>query len=348
MILSLAMGPTGLAQRRAQILLDHATDALAQNRHLLQNALDQMDQGISVFDPSYRLSCWNTQFRLILDLPKDLQRMGASLDGIVACLFERGDLPDFRGQDFVQQFASLVAPWRITLKKTGQTIEIRSNSMPDGGLVTTFTDVTNAVAADNLLRQTNESLELRVRDRTTELTLANQQLAKAQRRAEDANIGKTRFLADAGRDILQPLNAARLYSSSLMERLGNSREKELASNVDSSLAAVEAIISALLDISRLDTGALKPVISVFRLDTVLQQIAGDFSPMAQEKGLELSVVKSSAVVMTDRNLLRRLVQNLVSNAIKYCRSGKVLVGIRRRGRSTASLGYRHWDAKIQT
>ena len=96
-----------------------------------------------------------------------------------------------------------------------------------------------------------------MRDRTAELTLANQQLAKAQRRAEEANIGKTRFLADAGHDILQPLNAARLYSSSLMERLGNSREKELVNNVDSSLEAVEAIINALLDISRLDTGALK-------------------------------------------------------------------------------------------
>lgn len=333
MILSLAMGPTGNAQRRAQILLDHVTGALAQNRHLLQTALDQMDQGISVFDPNYRLSCWNTQFRLMLDLPEELQRMGASLDRIVACLFERGDLLEFRDNQFVEQFTSHVEPWRIRLNKTGQTIEIRSNSMPDGGLVTTLTDVTSAVAADNLLRQINESLEMRVRERTTELTLANQQLAKAQQRAEDANIGKTRFLADAGHDILQPLNAARLYSSSLMERLGNSREKELVNNVDSSLEAVESIISALLDISRLDTGALKPVISHFRLDAVLQDITRDFAPIAEEKGLRLSILKSSVVVKTDRNLLRRLIQNLVSNAIKYSRSGKILVGIRRRGTS---------------
>ncbi|MBZ9605628.1 hybrid sensor histidine kinase/response regulator [Phyllobacterium chamaecytisi] len=333
MILSLAMGPTGPAQRRAQILLDHATDALAQNRHLLQTALDQMDQGISVFDRQYRLSCWNTQFRLILDLPKELQRMGTPLNRILSYLYERDDLADFTNKTFTEQFTDISAPWRIKLKGTGQTIEIRSNSIPDGGLVTTFTDVTNAVNADNLLRQTNESLELRVRDRTAELTLANQQLGKAQRRAEEANLGKTRFLADAGHDILQPLNAARLYSSSLMEQLGNSREKELASNVDSSLEAVESIISALLDISRLDTGALKPVISVFRLDALLQQIARDFAPTAREKGLDLRIVASSAVIATDRNLLRRLIQNLVSNAIKYCRSGKILVGVRRRGKS---------------
>ncbi|CAN7615015.1 PAS domain-containing hybrid sensor histidine kinase/response regulator [Phyllobacterium sp. LjRoot231] len=333
MILSLAMGPTSTAQRRAQILLDHATGALAQNRVLLQTALDQMDQGISVFDSQYRLSCWNTQFRLILDLPKELQRMGTPLSRIVACLFERGDLADYTDQTLTQQFTGFAAPWRIRLVRTGQTIEIRSNSMPDGGLVTTFTDVTSAVNADNLLRQTNESLELRVRDRTAELTHANQLLAKAQRRAEEANTGKTRFLADAGHDILQPLNAAHLYSSSLMEQLGNSREKELASNVDSSLEAVESIISALLDISRLDTGALKPVVSVFRLDALLQQIARDFSPMAREKGLDLRVVANSAVVATDRNLLRRLIQNLVSNAIKYSRSGKILVGVRRRSES---------------
>jgi Na+/proline symporter/signal transduction histidine kinase len=333
MILSLAMGPTGPAQRRAQILVDHATDALAQDRHLLQTALDQMDQGISVFDRQYRLSCWNTQFRLILDLPKELQRMGTPLNRILSYLYERDDLADFTDKTFIEQFTEIAIPWRVKLKGTGQTIEIRSNSIPDGGLVTTFTNVTNAVNADNLLRQTNESLELRVRDRTAELTLANQQLGKAQRRAEEANLGKTRFLADAGHDILQPLNAARLYSSSLMEQLGNSREKELASNVDSSLEAVESIISALLDISRLDTGGLKPVISVFRLDALLQQIARDFAPTAREKGLDLRVVASSAVIATDRNLLRRLIQNLVSNAIKYCRSGKILVGVRRRGKS---------------
>jgi Na+/proline symporter/signal transduction histidine kinase len=332
LILSLAMGPTGPAQRRAQIVLDHATDALAQNRHLLQTALDQMDQGISVFDRDFRLSCWNTQFRLILDLPKELQRMGTPLNRIVAHLEERGDLPDSAGKNFVEQSAGLSIPWRIKLQGTGQTIEIRSNPMPDGGLVTTFTDVTSAVNADNLLRQTNESLELRVRDRTADLVLANQHLAKAHRRAEEANAGKTRFLADAGHDILQPLNAARLYSSSLVEQLGDSYGKELANNVDSSLEAVESIISALLDISRLDTGALKPVISVFRLDALLLQIARDFAPSAREKGLDLRVVPSSAVIATDRNLLRRLVQNLVSNAIKYSRSGKILIGAKRRGR----------------
>ncbi|MGH6860660.1 MAG: hybrid sensor histidine kinase/response regulator, partial [Phyllobacterium sp.] len=331
MLLSLAMGPTNMAQRQTRILLDHATGALAQNRHLLQTALDQMDQGIGVFDSQHRLSCWNVQFQLVLELPRELQRMGTPLDRILRGLFERGDLVELGEQRFTRDVNGPVTPLRLKLRRTGQTIEVRSNSMPDGGLVTTFTDISGAVEADDLLRRTNESLEQRGRDRTAELTLANQQLAKAQKRAEEANVEKTRFLADAGHDILQPLNAARLYSSALMARIGDLREKELAQNVDSSLEAVESIISALLDISRLDTGALKPVVSVFRLDPLLQQIVRDCLPGAREKGLELRLVASSAVVATDRNLLRRLIQNLVSNAIKYTRTGKVLIGIRRHG-----------------
>lgn len=105
----------------------------------------------------------------------------------------------------------------------------------------------------------------------------------------------------------------------------------MARNIDSSLEAVEGILSALLDISRLDTGALKPELSLFRLDRLLQQVATDFTPPALAKDLKLRVVPSSLSVYSDRNLLRRLLQNLVSNSIKYSRSGKILLGVRRRG-----------------
>jgi signal transduction histidine kinase/Na+/proline symporter len=331
LILSLALGPTNTAQRQALILLDHATDAFTQNRQLLQTALDQMDQGIGVFDDQYRLSCWNLQFQRILSLPREQQRMGTPLERILKVLFERGDTGNAQRLKTKEAFINSPEPIRVELGSGDQTIEIRSNLMPDGGLVMTFTDISEIVEANKLLLKTNESLEQHVRDRTAELTLANQQLAKAQKRAEESNSEKTRFLADAGHDILQPLNAARLYSSALVERLGSMRERELVQNVNSSLEAVESIISALLDISRLDTGALKPVVSVFRLDSLLQQIVSDFSHIAQEKGLELRIVTSSAIVSTDRNLLRRLVQNLVSNAIKYSRSGRVLIGVRKRG-----------------
>ena len=149
--------------------------------------------------------------------------------------------------------------------------------------------------------------------------------------AEEANLGKTRFLAAAGHDILQPLNAARLYCASLIERAGEGRRGDAAASIESSLESVETILGAVLDISRLDAGAMKPSETVFKLDALMRQIGTDFMPMAAEKKLDLRIVPSSIAVNTDRNLLRRLIQNLVSNAIKYTRSGRVLVGVARRG-----------------
>ena len=106
---------------------------------------------------------------------------------------------------------------------------------------------------------------------------------------------------------------------------------QLVGNIDASLEAVEEIFGALLDISRLDTGAMKPEIVSFRIDDMLRQLEVEFAPLAREKGLELMFVPCSLAVRSDRRLLRRVLQNLVSNAIKYTPKGRVLVGCRRRG-----------------
>ncbi len=176
-------------------------------------------------------------------------------------------------------------------------------------------------------------LERRVRERTEELTRVNEALIKAKAEADEANFGKTRFLAGAGHDLLQPLNAARLYATSLVERIDEGPDRSIVRNIDAALEAVEEIIGAVLDISRLDTGALKPEITVFRLDDIIAALAVEFAPLARRKGIAFRVVPTSLVVRSDRGLLRRLLQNLVSNAIKYTRTGRVLVGCRRRGGS---------------
>jgi len=169
-----------------------------------------------------------------------------------------------------------------------------------------------------------------VRERTTELTRLNAELGRAKADAEEANVSKTRFVAAASHDILQPLNAARLYVTSLIERQGEGEDAQLIRNVDASLEAVEEIFGALLDISRLDTGAMRPDFVSVRIDDLLRQLEVEFSPLAREKGLELRFVPCSLAVRSDRRLLRRLLQNLVSNAIKYTPKGRVLVGCRRR------------------
>ena len=144
-------------------------------------------------------------------------------------------------------------------------IEVRANRMPDGGLVTTFTDITPSVKAAEALERANATLERRVRERTGELTRLNAELERAKAEADDANVSKTRFVAAASHDILQPLNAARLYVTSLIERQRSEagEDADLVQNIDASLEAVEEIFGALLDISRLDTGAMKPEIADF-------------------------------------------------------------------------------------
>jgi signal transduction histidine kinase/CheY-like chemotaxis protein len=210
-------------------------------------------------------------------------------------------------------------------------IEVRSNRMPDGGLVITFTDVTPSFEAAEALERANATLEKRVRDRTEELTRLNSELALAKSAAEDANISKTRFLAAASHDILQPLNAARLYVTSLVERKSVGDDTRLVENIDDSLEAIEEILSALLDISRLDAGAMTPSISSFKIADLMRSLEIEFAPIARAKGLQLTFVACSLPAESDRSLLRRLLQNFISNAIKYTPQGRVLVGCRRRG-----------------
>ncbi|TCN36341.1 PAS domain-containing hybrid sensor histidine kinase/response regulator [Sinorhizobium americanum] len=317
-------------------LLDQASEALQHNQDMLQTALSQMDQGIAVFDNASNLIIWNRRFRELLDLPEAAGQVGFPLADIVAILARRGDIRKDYEKTLVANFLTLDKPFLLELGNGARIVEVRTNAMPDKGIVTTYTDITPRVAADMALKQANETLELRVAERTSELTRVNKELGEARAAAEDANIGKTRFFAAAGHDILQPLNAARLYSSSLVERLGDSDNRALVQNIDSSLESVEAILGAVLDISRLDTGAMKPRLQTVPLDDLLRRIETDFAPMARAKDIEFTVMPTSLVVRSDPNLLRRVVQNLVSNAIKYTLEGKVLVGVRRH-RQTATI-----------
>ncbi len=331
LILSLLVQRQDRSAKDAFRLLDDATEALQHNRDLLQTALDQMEQGITVFDRDLKLICWNRQYRALFDLPDNMGQVGVSLDQVLHHLAECGDISPDQAIAALDRLTVFDGPWQMELKTSGRTLELRSNPMPDGGIVATYADISASVEADLALKRANETLEQRVRRRTAELTRVNEELAQAQALAEEANLGKTRFLAAAGHDILQPLNAARLYCASLIEKAGSGPAGQAAVNIESALESVETILGAVLDISRLDAGAMKPEDGSFRLDGLLRQIGTDFRPLAAEKRLELRIVGSSLIVNTDRNLLRRLIQNLVSNAIKYTRHGRILVGVRRRG-----------------
>jgi signal transduction histidine kinase/CheY-like chemotaxis protein len=331
LVLSLLLRKRTVSTKAALKLLDDANAAIQYNREILQTALDHVRQGIAVFDKELQLICWNRQFGEILDLPPSLIRVGVGLADIVRFNSRRGESAADETEEFVgaqlERYISGCEPF-LARSALGVVIEVRANRMPDGGIVTTFTDITPSVEAAEALERSNETLERRVRERTEELTRLNAALAHAKGEAEAANISKTKFLAAASHDILQPLNAARLYVTSLTER-GGQDDRRLVDNIDASLEAVEEILGALLDMSRLDTGALRPEFASFRVDELMRQIELEFSPLATSKGIDLIIVPCTLVVRSDRRLLRRLIQNLVSNAIKYTPEGRVLVGCRR-------------------
>jgi hypothetical protein len=333
-VMSMLLSGGNVSQAAALRLLDDASAALQYNRDLLQHALDHARQGITVFDRDLKLTCWNREFQHLFGLPDSMMRAGTTLDEIVTFNAKKGVYGPGRKDRLItarlESFVSEASPSRLRLFPDGRTVEFRSAPLPDGGIVTTYTDVTETVSAEEALASANESLEARVRERTEELLRLNSELSRAKAEAEDANLSKTRFLAAASHDILQPLNAARLYSSALLDRDQKQGDERLAENVATSLEAVEDILTTLLDISRLDAGAMKPEIMAFGLDELLSQLKVELEPMAKEKGIELRFAKTSLAVRSDRRLLRRLLQNLISNAIKYTPEGRVLVGCRRK------------------
>ncbi len=339
LVLSLVLRKRTVSTKAALKLLDDANAAIHYNREVLQTALDHVRQGIAVFDKELALVCWNRQFGDIFDLPHELTRVGIALAAILRHIAEHGERNARTIDEFVAEriakYASEAEPFLERFAERGLVIEVRGNRMPDGGLVTTFTDITPSVKAAEALERANATLERRVRERTGELTRLNAELERAKAEADEANVSKTRFVAAASHDILQPLNAARLYVTSLIERQHQSNGKDddadLVANIDASLEAVEEIFAALLDISRLDTGAMKPEFADFRIDELLHRLEVEFAPLAREKGLDLTFMPCSQHVRSDRRLLRRLLQNLISNAVKYTPQGRVLVGCRRRG-----------------
>ena len=188
------------------------------------------------------------------------------------------------------------------------------------------------------LFQTTIGLERQVRLRTDELRSAlrkveqmNGELRFAKERAERADRSKTRFLAQAGHDLLQPLAAARLASAALAELRNDADGRRLSRQVERALATIESLLKALLDISRLDAGVMVPEITTVALGQLLADLATDHAALAARRGLRLDVVPSSAHVSTDPIMLTRILQNLIGNALRYTETGRVLVGVRRRG-----------------
>ncbi len=187
------------------------------------------------------------------------------------------------------------------------------------------------------LFQTAINLEGQIRKRTSELTNAlmrleqtNRELNAAKDEAEQANLSKTRFLAAASHDVLQPLNAASLLLSALDEEQQTAKGKQLAAQLEHSLDTINDVLRSLMDISRLDAGVVQPRIEQFSIQELFDSLESDFRPIAATNNLDLRFRPSNLAVRSDRLMLRRILQNLISNAIRYTEQGGVLICCRSR------------------
>ncbi len=222
------------------------------------------------------------------------------------------------------------------------------------GLVVLTQDVTERRETAEALQQAYENMEQRVRERTVELTSLNQQLRQeigerktieshlleATKDAERANLSKTKFLAATSHDLLQPLNAARLFIGALSERELNDENVHLSRSASHSLDVVESLLETLVDISKLDAGVVKSDVTSFRVSDLLNNIANEYHQIAENSGLNFRYVKSNAYVSSDSQLLGRILRNFLSNSVRYTDAGKIVFGCRRKSNS---LVIETWD-----
>ena len=178
--------------------------------------------------------------------------------------------------------------------------------------------------------------EVLARTRELEQVLAdlserNRELAVTRAAAEEANRSKTRFLRAASHDLLQPLSAAKLFLAALRDTQLDPFQSELTQRLSGAFESVEELMHAVLDIARLDSQRIEFQRKPVELAQLFSRLGVEYAPLAEAKGLKLSFAPTSVVVESDPVFLRRIAQNLVSNAIKYTDRGGVLVGVRRRG-----------------
>ncbi len=299
---------------------------LDEQARLIRATLDHVDQGIAIFDARQRLVGWNARLRALFMPPARVLRVGTGFAWLAehfrAALVPE-DAPAFDQLVGWVERAGIRPPLDLQIKtRNGIRLDLFGQEMPDRGFVISFTDVTAEREASLALLAANESLEARVLERTLALRDA---LAEAER----ANASKSRFVAAASHDLLQPLSAAKLFLAAL-EATDSADELALTvSRARSAFESVESILGALLDISRLDSGAAGMTLSTIPLDALLVRLGDEFRALARQKGLDLRVVPSSLAVRSDASYLRRIVQNLLANAVRYTRTGKVLLGVRR-------------------
>ena len=301
--------------RRTAHALTQSEHLIAEKSAVLETTLEFMGQGIMMIDANRTVAVCNGRAIEKLGLPPELGRPGTPFARILAYQWSTDEFKHTPQdiQDFIRAGGILDQPQVYERRRPdGRMIEVRSTPMPDGGIVRTYTDITERKLAEERVAQAREQAE------------------QARTLAEEASRAKTDFLARMSHEIRTPMNGIIGMNAVLLGSRLNEEQRECAVAVRDSAESLLGVINDILDISKLEAGRLELETIDFNLVDLIEGAMGLFAPQAREKGIELSVVVDSAArcgFRGDPARLRQVVLNLVGNAVKFTDAGGVTVEV---------------------
>ena len=335
LVLNSALDGRDIALEELAIFVEDASTQKHEfSQSLLQSAIENASEGISIIDGELNLVAWNKRYLELFQYPGQLVYVGSPIEQLIRFNVELG----LTGPgDVDQQVAKRInylkqgSPHSSERQRSnGQVIGIQGNPLPDGGFVMMFTDITAYRQAEQVLKEANQGLETRVAERTQKLAEANKELATAREKAEQAHYKKSQYLKAVSHDLMQPLEAARLFTSALSSQSDlNDKQQRQVNNINDSLKVANDLLSNLGEIARIESGNIHAQVEAFALNELFEELAQDFSGFIDKQQVQFRFVRTQTWVKTDRHLLRRILQNLLGNALRYAYGGKVLLGVRR-------------------
>ncbi|WOH36352.1 PAS domain-containing hybrid sensor histidine kinase/response regulator [Thalassotalea fonticola] len=316
----------------AQLVEETSTQQQQDNQHLLQSAIENASEGFSIIDSQLNLVAWNKRYLELFNYPEDMVYAGCKIERLIRYNAEQGlcgqgeiEQQVSRRLHYLRNGSSHTSERQLA---TGQIIRIEGSPLPDGGFVMIFKNITAFRETEMVLKAENLDLESIVTERTQKLELVNQQLAVAREKSEQAHLKKSQYLKAISHDLMQPLEAARLFTSALADQNKlNDSQKRQVQNIDHSLKVANDLLINLAEVARIESGNISPNIEVFCLADLLKQLEQEFSASADEYQIELKVFDSEYWVKSDKHLLRRILQNLLTNAFRYASPGRVVLAV---------------------
>jgi len=350
LVTSFAINTRGMPfDQVAQLVEDHSNQQLEFSHAVLQSAIENVCEGISVINSDLKLVAWNKHYLDIFNYPDNFIYIGCPISQLIHFNLSQKDyfVQDIELQvekriQFMTNGSRHSSEYKL---KNGKTIHIEGNPIPSGGFVMIFSDITKYRQTEEVLKEENNDLESRVRFRTAELEQANKELAQAnlelaqaQKKAEQAHVKKSQYLKACSHDLLQPLSAARLFSSAIsLNAMISDEDRDQIRQIDNSLEIANSLLLDLNEIARIESGNITPNIIPVEVKQLFALLSSEFNILTDEYQVAFHCQSSKLYVASDITLLTRIIQNFLSNAFRYAhtnkpnRKSKVLLGCRRQG-----------------